>query len=885
MPNLIFRVRFRSGVSGSLFVTILFLILSPAPLCAQTKEDVPKLLEDLNSNDPAIRGAAATALDNLHDPAAVPMLVSGLRHNGHDAATIAVLVRTLGKFDDANAVAAVTELLPGDQGVIAAQQLLQMGQKGIQSLVDATASEDETTQANIGEAFKAAAPELSLKVLPIVLKTSKSARQRAQVVGILADCADENAWYAPPSGHDFVEAFLPAASDESPVVRTAVASAIKRLAGVEKDSANTRFPADFSLNRALSALQSLAEDRDSAVRIVAMDALGAMGSRDAIPILKKHVNDPDPTVKEHATTALAASVPAPESASSIQPAPNSAERRVTAKSDPESRKLALIKELDDEAIPKLIPLLRDPSSLVRAAAADKLGKLDCRATAMNGEDHHQQNLSEVPALIHALEDSHALVRAAAAEALGEIGDEGAASPLVGLLKDPRPKVVVAAADALSMMVAGQGYVQDALTPEDHVAAGKALVDLLSSKDQSVRRAAVSALVNVGTLYNMTDMIRLLKDEDSFVRTQAANALAHAFHPNPNSERPPELDVLEQAAGPALSEALSDKKTRGAALGALDAMRTPPAEAVHPLIEVLKYNVWIYADGMARPEIQSTPFNGFQGPEIDQAIDVLARTGSPEAVPLLVKFLNPINPPAAEHASAGLAMLKDPRAISPLLDALQESGNGIQRDAALALGSFQDSRIVPALISCLQLDNATLRGAAASALSHFHDARVVPTLIHSLTDENADVRLKVAEALGNLGDPMAVEALGRVVKTNYEAIRALGKLKSPGSVAPLVSVMQDKQVQYPKRLEAAVALGRLGDPQVVPELIQTMEQELEADPSSSLAVQCVQTLGTIKDPRALEPLRKLLGKPTMASQEAERVLKEMGYPSSPLPVPR
>jgi len=59
---------------------------------------------------------------------------------------------------------------------------------------------------------------------------------------------------------------------------------------------------------------------------------------------------------------------------------------------------------------------------------------------MNGADH-EQNLSEVLVLIQALKDSHALVRAAAAEALGAIGDESVLA-LIGLLKDPKPKVVV-----------------------------------------------------------------------------------------------------------------------------------------------------------------------------------------------------------------------------------------------------------------------------------------------------------------------------------------------------------------------------------------------------------------------------------------------------------
>jgi HEAT repeat protein len=139
-----------------------------------------------------------------------------------------------------------------------------------------------------------------------------------------------------------------------------------------------------------------------------------------------------------------------------------------------------------------------------------------------------------------------------------------------------------------------------------------------------------------------------------------------------------------------------------------------------------------------------------------------------------------------------------------------------------------------------------------------------------------VRCTAAEALGNLGDASAVEPLGKVAKTNYQAVRALGKLNSPGSAAALASVAQDRQTQVTTRIEAVMALAKLKDPGVVPALIQTMEQEVAADPSSTVAVQCVQELGKIKDRRTVEPLRKLLGKPTMPSQEAERVLREMAF---------
>jgi HEAT repeat protein len=865
-----------TGQARPLLVLFLLLAFATTGLRAQTKaSDVPKLLRELADKDPAVRGSAEAALDKLQDPAAVPLLASALQHAGTNTHECEVLIHTLGKFNDPRSIASLVDQLKGEAGNSASEQLLQMGPLGIQAVVDATASEDETTKASVQDAFLTD-PELGLKVLPPVLKTSKSAAQKSNIVALLADCAGQNPFYENPPRPAFVEAFLPAASDANPAVRIAFATAIQQLANMTKqiDDPGMGHP-DFGLNQALPGLKSLAGNPDSQVRIAAIDALGAVGGADAISILKTHANDAEATVREHVAKDLTAAAPAPAPIPRSKSPAKPGEHHAATEASAESRNLALIKGWDDEAaIPKLIPLLNDPSSLVRAAAADKLGKLDDRSTSMNGANH-QQNLNEMPPLIELLKDSHALVRAAAAEALGAIGDESAAAPLIALLKDPKPKVVVAAADALGALAStDQGYSHDVLSPEDHEAAGNALTALLSNTDDSVRHAAITALVSVATLDNMKQIVPLLQDEDVLVRSQAANALTHAFYPNPNLPWPPELDALEQASAPALAAALSDPQTRGPAVSALHAMKSPPVSAAHPIVEILKYNVWIEADGMARPELPSQS-GGFQGSAIDDAIDALAKTGSPEAEPLLVKFLNILNPGAAQHAAAGLAVLRDPRAIGPLLDVLQTKGAGIQPEAAEALGAFQDPRVVPALIQSLLSENYSQRAAAATALSHFHDARVVPALIHSLTDENRDVRFKVAEALGNLGDVAAVGPLGQAAKTNYEAVGALGKLKSPASVAPLVSVLQDKQVQEPLRIEAIAALEKLGDPQAVPALIQTMQQEFTAEPSSGLATRCAQALGLFKDPRAIEALRKLVGTPTMAGQVAEQALKDMG----------
>src|SRR6202043_1773123 len=155
------------------------------------------------------------------------------------------------------------------------------------------------------------------KVLPSTLRNSKSPAQRAVIVILLADCAAQNPWYDNPPRFAFVQGFLPAASDTDPSVRAAVASAIKELAETEKmDAPDGVGHPDFNLNETLPALKAFAEDQDADLRTAAMDALGSMANKDAIAIIKKHLNDSDASVKQHAAEALKAATEAAAEAAS-----------------------------------------------------------------------------------------------------------------------------------------------------------------------------------------------------------------------------------------------------------------------------------------------------------------------------------------------------------------------------------------------------------------------------------------------------------------------------------------------------------------------------------------------------------------------------------------
>src|SRR5512135_3200201 len=94
------------------------------------------------------------------------------------------------------------------------------------------------------------------------------------------------------------------------------------------------------------------------------------------------------------------------------------------------------------------------------------------------------------------------------------------------------------------------------------------------------------------------------------------------------------------------------------------------------------------------------------------------------------------------------------------------------------------------------------------------------LIRLLDHQKSDARWRAADALGTLGE-VACDPLIRVlgfprVHVRIGVIEALGEIKSPRSVEPLVHTLLTDQVSE-VRWVAALALGEIGDIRAIPAL--------------------------------------------------------------------
>ncbi len=187
-----------------------------------------------------------------------------------------------------------------------------------------------------------------------------------------------------------------------------------------------------------------------------------------------------------------------------------------------------LKDVDSpETIPFLEDGLSDGSGLVRALAAEALGKLEGGWRS--------------PRLRNALEDQAGLVKATVLKVLGKSGDRSVIPLLEKALKDDQPVVRLAAAGALYH--AGQTAMWEtvrqaasAQNPEERATALRLVGDLKDARgleilleavthtQPSVRGAAASALGDLGKVQGIPALEHALEDKIPAVKTSAAISL-------------------------------------------------------------------------------------------------------------------------------------------------------------------------------------------------------------------------------------------------------------------------------------------------------------------------------------------------------------------------
>jgi HEAT repeat protein len=533
---------------------------------------------------------------------------------------------------------------------------------------------------------------------------------------------------------------------------------------------------------------------------------------------------------------------------------------------------------DARSIELLLQALRDKSETVRKEAQEVLDDvklvdpqaLNRLADAVADDDpavrravvrvlSNSRHPAAVKPLIRALGDKDDAVKLMAIPALGGQRDPSAVEGLIVTLQDRNTDVRWKSAGSL-------GLIQDPRAVD-------ALIHALGDEISLVRDEAKSALVRIKPPA-VEKLIAALKEDDQNVRNGAAYVLGRLQDPK---AVPYLIDVLNDDTYDVKAEAIR-------ALGAI-----PDARAVDELMDATRYVGYIHLTAGAlgrqkdrravdllitllnkgyprianalgeigdpravKPIIAALKTAPDRKPEF---IEALGKLGDPGVLDLLVGYLNDDNYDLQASAARALKYLNDRRAVRPLCAAMKTKRPDYVMALILeALEEIKDPAAVPDLIRVLEDTNVHLfnRRRAGNALVSIGTPAVKP-LIAVVRDNRSKARGSAVEALGRIKDPKAVEPLIAAASDDVirnEAFKALVKIGSP-SVEPLISLLSAKDDRV--QLLAIVALGAIKDPKSTGALITVLK---EGAPYNQ--AEAAKALGAIKDKRAVEPLIDALG---------------------------
>ena len=349
----------------------------------------------------------------------------------------------------------------------------------------------------------------------------------------------------------------------------------------------------------------------------------------------------------------------------------------------------------------------------------------------------------IPPLIVALGDADAQVRSEAAMALGYIGPDapkagspddmlrGAVTALLGSLKDPQPRVRVAAANALASILSSEKSTRLI----DHKAALITLTESLSQPDAAVRYAALGPLGLVAPASGVDPPQALadtLKDESAGTRAAAVMALT-SFRRGLDPRIPTLLEMLEKD---------KDSAVREAFRRSVVSIHPPAVSAavIPTLMAALRS-----PDGQVR----------------DMACRLLMTFGAEAraAIPALI------------------AMAREEWSDSTVVDrqVLALDRSAIQALPNIALETESAGQVIAVLTELIQETSPNRAAAAVAALGEFGPAAesAIPTLIRALSWKRSPGRIDalVRIAAGPTSARKVIAGLGGVVRTGRPEIQS------------------------------------------------------------------------------------------------------------------
>jgi len=705
-------------IGGFLFIWVLTV---PAQ---QAERD--SRLENLFSSDPAVHGAAKTALLGHPDPALLPVLLQALQ--AATGTTRDDLLEILAKYDDTRKIPVLLAMekksLDAGGGTLGIDdQLSRLGAPAAEALL-ANCPNDDNNYPYWAGGVIGQMHEIGARFLIQAVQSDDKCQHSVGDYGLSFMFGD-----ADPNSISRADIHLAIAAsiDDDERIRQATRRWLSSL------STNEQY-IDFSgiVDQLISVYQSGAPP-ETMVKIAGM--LSEPERPRVTRFMRAAVHAPNPEIQRIANQYLSqfAQEDSPH-AGRVSTHPRTPQEKI-------DFIVRLVNSPEEDVNPKLSPFISDPDARVRAAAAGALGE----ANAPSGEVQDAREIhpeTALPALRKALQDSSPLVRSAAAKALGDIRSNDDLALLVAALEDPDRSVALSAAKAIEQI------------PNDSAVAALTRIYGDEKNSPELRQQALSTLETIGSPDSIAIFLEDLRSGGNQPSLPAAWALQRALQKRPDPTAfEPIRKALEQAQPPWPREVL---------VVVLGATRNPLAfDVLVPLLEsqnpILRPkaadSLGLLGDRRAIPILSGL----LKDPDYqvrESAAFALTRFADFPASPELVAALHDTDTTVQLHASRALLQSHDQKAIDALIAAMPNL------NAIYTLGESHDSRAVPALIKLLQnpANETTARAAAAASLGKLGDLRAVEPVIASLTEDNAAIAQQASSALGALKDKRAIAPL-------------------------------------------------------------------------------------------------------------------------------
>ena len=403
-----------------------------------------------------------------------------------------------------------------------------------------------------------------------------------------------------------------------------------------------------------------------------------------------------------------------------------------------------------------------------------------------------QKLGNTPAvtdlLIKATENPDAAIRKQAVKHLGDLADPKLIPTFESILKKKNESPYV-----LYQVIAALGR----LKAEPIVPALKLATQTNAAQ---VRMHAAKLIGELKAEEAIPDLIPLLADSDTYVKTRAINALTQIGE----ASIEPLIEVLDSSA----RNVLPDENTK--------------LTSVHQYIA----NAYIDATRLKNHRISTQA----------AAAQTLGALKAEEGIPRLISLLD--NDDLRVSAAAALTVMKGV-AVPGLIKALKDPRDDVRIRSAEVLGGIIDLRSVDSLSEALMTDSRKdVRAAAAKTLSTLkgrgtdniaRDALIQALNLDDTTAANAatalgEIQIGTDEAIQKL-IAMGMDKRGRET-VRSAALSALTKLAAAQAVQPMLLLMLSDETSPVLRKGAVAALGEIKAPESIPALLWVLATRYE-----------------------------------------------------------